>query len=406
MGQTPGGVFSNLFSEPSSSSSSSSSVTNSIPDEFKQPPAQQFGDYLHNNVAASSPLKRKLSQEEEADQLVEDLLAGSDSDVEELDVKPVIVQEKRSGVQLLIRKDLFNQDAPNITHQSNVTVKTPQKDVDNNQQQQLHQLQQQQQTAMLSRIETGVNGSILQSRALLDSSLNNGNSQQQNELTLSRASYNNINQLGSHLIPGRPGNTTATLTKVLPNGTSERSKERSILPKTLHQTPTLPPNMTYLGEVWMPWNQSHSNLKSIFDNNVTAIPQNVTLTPDSSIQNPPRVVRRVFDQHFQSQSLHPVIQSYQSERVAVSNRMLDENQFSTSGVRKRLEDNQFSTSGLMPEHAYGHSMFPAPEHAYATSVMSPRVSSELWGSRGRYVSRRSDGVPLYDDPTLPPGWTR
>ena len=73
MGQTPGGgVFSNLFSEPSSSS-----VTSFIPDEFRQPPAQQFGDYLHNNVAASSPLKRKLSQEEEADQLVEDLLAGS-----------------------------------------------------------------------------------------------------------------------------------------------------------------------------------------------------------------------------------------------------------------------------------------------------------------------------------------
>ena len=71
------------------------------------------------------------------------------------------------------------------------------------------------------------------------------------------------------------------------------------------------------------------------------------------------------------------------------------------------------------EHPYANTMFPSAEHAYANTVMSPMyqpirgqypghmTSVSQSEARPRYLSsRRTDGVPLFDDPTLPPGWTR
>ena len=510
-----GGVLSGLFSN--SSSSSSSLVTNSIPDEFRNPPTQNFGDYLKNK-ASSQTLKRKRSgDEQEADQLVEDLLAGSDSD-DDIDVKPIIIEDKRTVLtnqrpvsvvtnqrpvsvvtnqRLNIRTDLFTQDATNITNQSNVTVKTPQKDDAKNQQNILRKdafnvnkvinvrnnLHQQQQNGTLSPVVAdNDNIRIILSRASIENNAlkNRGQNSEQN--------FKNI-----HSIPG-----STTLTKVPQTGERDVSrnniKERTILPKgqVPSQSSSIPPNVTFLNSPWMPWNQAATKT-SIIPPNVTA--SNSLLTHQRSVlrsrdqlgpirgqSRNPTVVKRVFDQHFYSppQSISPIIQNYQSlapqsEKMAVSNRMgNNQNQFLSSGdqmfpssehsyannvmtnqkpvlTNERPTEHSYAnnmtnespaelsyanimtnqrpvfqsqdpvlTNEKLSEHSYANTMFPSAEHAYANTVMMSPLYQPIRGqypghvtsvsqseARPRYLSsRRTDGVPLFDDPTLPPGWTR
>ena len=216
-----------------------------------------------------------------------------------------------------------------------------------------------------------------------------------------------------------PGNSTLTRVPQISNkqeGVCQNISGRTILPKGGQSVPSqsssIPPNVTFLNSPWMPWNQSVSN--------ASVTPPNVTASNFSrSTPHNPTVVQRVFDQHFYNQS--PIIQNYQSlssaaslmssaaplvtsqsERMAVSNRMMNnQNQFLSSGLNG-VSNQMFPSL----EHSYANNMFPAAEHTYANSVMNPKLSSDL-SHKPRYgSSRRTDGVPLFDDPTLPPGWTR
>merc|ERR1719397_1944928 len=51
-------------------------------------------------------------------------------------------------------------------------------------------------------------------------------------------------------------------------------------------------------------------------------------------------------------------------------------------------------------------MLNLPMMNLSNCIVNPAGTEPGVSSRGRYTSSRSDGVPLYDDPTLPPGWVR
>ena len=105
-------------------------TSNSIPDEFTQAPVQSFGEQLNR--------KRKLISDDDNEDLVNDLLADSGDEEANANDKsnkedPLVVSEvdtknkEEVKPQILIRKDLFSQNVDNISHQSNVLVKTPEK---------------------------------------------------------------------------------------------------------------------------------------------------------------------------------------------------------------------------------------------------------------------------------------
>jgi len=347
-------------------SSSSSSSSDSIPDEFRQAPSLQFGEQLHSESTNS---KRKLSHnvgngfESDVDKLVGELLADSDSDDEsskvvkkkikieagesDLDSEKNFANEEQIKVKLKpqigVRKDLFMKNAPSLHPTANANVTTS------------------------TPIKTNSN----------------------NSTTISVSSSLNL----------LPAHQEINAKNILNNDT--RIPCPNINPFVAPHPPQNLNSLKFLCD-------TSENLKPGEKSNFFPNPLQNSATLLNVIKriNDVRSDQRRYSPHFPSSSstfpaIHYQQNQYSQNYPHIVSRMYEE----MVGGNTRIVS-QFPTSSMTPTN-----IVPVDN-----SELGQNLTNRLHGSidlgnfgsqstRPRY-KKKTDGVPLFDDPTLPPGWTR